>query len=94
MVLMCWKYGLYDAMIYIYNGINDYLTPLVEMLQLLQESLKSRSAETLSGNLSAKMSTKEQALGYKLLLYISFCLSGRAYPRGDIPPYVGGFFFK
>lgn len=35
MVLMCWRYGLYDAMIYVYNqGMNDYLTPLVEMFQV------------------------------------------------------------
>ena len=29
-----------------------------------------------------------QELGYKLLLYISFCLAGRAFPRGDIPALV------
>jgi hypothetical protein len=87
MVIMCWTYSLFDALIYVYNqGMNDYLTPLVEMFQLLQDSIRSRGTQASKGDLAPHMNSKEQELGYKLLLYISFCLSGRAYPRGDIPP--------
>lgn len=41
------------------------------------------------GNMVQRMTKEEQALGYKLLLYISYCLAGRAYPTGDIPAKVG-----
>jgi hypothetical protein len=87
MVLLCFKHGLFDAMIYIYNfGLNDYITPLKELVQLLAASVRSRSLTVVgAGDLSAKMTPKEQALGNKLLVYISCCLTGRAFPRGDIP---------
>ena len=41
-------------------------------------------AKTFS-NAVQHLSDNEQKLGYKLLLYINFCLSGKAFPRGDIP---------
>eukprot|EP01147_Barroeca_monosierra_P003329 gene3329-6013_t len=87
MVSLCWEYKLFDAMIYIYNqGMNDYITPLREMMQLLQASIRARSADVIAGgSLQEFLNDQERELGYKLLLYISFCLAGRAFPRGDIP---------
>ncbi|EGD81414.1 hypothetical protein PTSG_02136 [Salpingoeca rosetta] len=87
MVSLCWEHKLFDAMIYIYNqGMNDYLTPLREMMQLLQASIRARSADVIAGGaLHQHLDEQELELGYKLLLYISFCLAGRAFPRGDIP---------
>jgi hypothetical protein len=35
--------------------------------------------------MSALLKPDEQRVGYKLLLYVSFCLSGRAFPTGNIP---------
>lgn len=32
--------------------------------------------------------TEQRRMGYKLLLYIQYCLTGRAFPRGDLPPEV------
>ena len=39
----------------------------------------------MRGNVAQFMSPDDQEVGYKLLLYISYCLAGRAFPTGDIP---------
>ncbi|XP_078620345.1 vacuolar protein sorting-associated protein 8 homolog isoform X1 [Branchiostoma floridae x Branchiostoma japonicum] len=99
-VVMCWLHGLYDALIYIYNkGMQDYITPLEELLRVLQSAIKSNKQLTDDQtSLAARQKdrlfklklpkSKKQLikLGNKLLVYISCCLAGRAYPLGDIPP--------
>ncbi|CAH1788234.1 unnamed protein product, partial [Owenia fusiformis] len=78
-VILCWSHGLYDAILYVYNkGMNDYTTPLEELLRLLRAAV-----------ITGKQLTDEQIkLGNKLLVYISCCLAGRAYPLGDIPEHL------
>uniref|UniRef100_A0A8B9KBG3 VPS8 subunit of CORVET complex n=1 Tax=Astyanax mexicanus TaxID=7994 RepID=A0A8B9KBG3_ASTMX len=73
-VQMCWDNQLYDAMIYVFNsGMNDYISPM-EPIQI-PYSLKP-----------CYLPADEQVvMGNKLLVYISCCLAGRAYPLGDIP---------
>uniref|UniRef100_A0A665VKR6 VPS8 subunit of CORVET complex n=1 Tax=Echeneis naucrates TaxID=173247 RepID=A0A665VKR6_ECHNA len=69
-VQVCWENQLYDAMIYIFNsGINDYLTPM----------------EVIESVFFSSWTDEEVVIGNKLLVYISCCLAGRAYPLGDIP---------
>ncbi|XP_042188283.1 vacuolar protein sorting-associated protein 8 homolog [Callorhinchus milii] len=69
-------HGLYDVLVHIFNkGMNDYVTPLEEMIQAIDSILKT-----------GKLHSKELVtIGNKVLVYISCCLSGRAYPLGDIP---------
>ena len=86
---MCWTHGLYDAMIYVYTrGLNDYITPLRELLMLLNRAVSADLEEHPAGDAARRLSEDEQALGYKLLRYISYCLAGMAFPQGDIPPEV------
>jgi len=49
-------------------------------------TLHYANAQGRKGNLVQRMPATAQSLGYKLLLYISYCLAGRAFPTGDIPP--------
>ncbi|XP_072048156.1 LOW QUALITY PROTEIN: vacuolar protein sorting-associated protein 8 homolog [Amphiura filiformis] len=78
-VSLCWAHGLYDAIIYIHTkGMNDYVTPLEELFSLL-------SAAVMSGK---QLTDQQIKLGNKILVYISCCLAGRAYPLGDIPPHL------
>ncbi|XP_071822429.1 vacuolar protein sorting-associated protein 8 homolog isoform X2 [Apostichopus japonicus] len=78
-VSLCWAYGLFDAIIYVYNnGMNDYVTPLEELIQLLKAALST-------GN---QLSDNQIRLGNKILVYVSCCLAGRAYPLGDIPEHL------
>ncbi len=40
-VEMCWSQQLFDAMIHVYNaGLDDYTTPLIELLLQLRAALK------------------------------------------------------
>ena len=69
---ICQQHNLYDAIIYIYNNaMLDYISPVEKMLKLLAD--KTENSEEMV------------RLGNKLLVYISQCLAGRAYPYGDIP---------
>lgn len=55
-------------------------------LQTLAKAVRAKLLVTQdAGDLSSLLTKREQTLGYKLLLYVSFCLSGRAFPRGEIP---------
>eukprot|EP00053_Salpingoeca_punica_P019812 m.202930 g.202930 ORF g.202930 m.202930 type:complete len:1369 (+) comp17729_c0_seq1:162-4268(+) len=86
-VLLCWTHGLYDAMIYVYNrGMEDFTTPLRELFHLLRSAIRVHTKEPgRRGNMFSRLTDEEQRLGNRLLLYIHHCLSGRAFPRGDIP---------
>ncbi|KAM9454212.1 vacuolar protein sorting-associated protein 8 homolog [Clarias gariepinus] len=75
-VQMCWDNQLYDAMVYVFNsGMNDYISPMEKLFQVIGPPLRE-----------GRSLTEEQVvMGNKLLVYISCCLAGRAYPLGDIP---------
>ncbi|KAL1021743.1 hypothetical protein UPYG_G00017420 [Umbra pygmaea] len=75
-VQMCWENQLYDAMIYVFNrGMNDYINPMEKLFQVIAPPLRQGKALT----------DEQVVMGNKLLVYISCCLAGRAYPLGDIP---------
>ncbi|KAL8564238.1 hypothetical protein ACOMHN_050849 [Nucella lapillus] len=75
-VHLCWSHSLYDAIIYVYTrGMGDYTTPLTQLLSQL-------GAAVTRGK---QLTDNQIRLGNKLLVYISCCLAGRAYPMGDIP---------
>ncbi|KAJ8375154.1 hypothetical protein SKAU_G00057340 [Synaphobranchus kaupii] len=68
------QHRLYDALIFVFNkGINDYITPIEELV---------------GGMASASHGVKpdeQMTVGNKILVYISCCLTGQAYPFGVIP---------
>nr|CAD7195543.1 unnamed protein product [Timema douglasi] len=73
---LCWAHGMHDAIIHIHNrGMRDYVAPLQELMPILQTAL----------SMGKQLNSDQIALGNKLLVYISCCLAGRAYPAGDIP---------
>ncbi|XP_047207284.1 vacuolar protein sorting-associated protein 8 homolog isoform X2 [Girardinichthys multiradiatus] len=75
-VQVCWSNQLYDAVIYIFNrGMNDYITPMEKLFSVIGPRV--REGRSLTGD--------DVVMGNKLLVYISCCLAGRAYPIGDIP---------
>jgi len=74
-VHLCWAHGLYDAIISVYTrAMRDYTTPLEQLLSTLGAALST----------GKQLSDTIIKLGNKLLVYISCCLAGRAYPMGDI----------
>ncbi|XP_028460055.1 vacuolar protein sorting-associated protein 8 homolog isoform X2 [Perca flavescens] len=75
-VQVCWENQLYDAMIYVFNSsMNDYITPMEKLFAVIGPPLRAGRGLT----------DEEVVMGNKLLVYISCCLAGRAYPLGDIP---------
>uniref|UniRef100_A0A452IY39 Vacuolar protein sorting-associated protein 8 homolog n=1 Tax=Gopherus agassizii TaxID=38772 RepID=A0A452IY39_9SAUR len=75
-VHLCWENHLYDAMIYVYNsGMNDFVSPMEKLFKVIAPPL----------NAGRSLTDEKVVMGNKLLVYISCCLAGRAYPLGDIP---------
>ena len=72
---LCQQHNLFDAIIHIYNkAMLDYITPAEKLLILLSTWLSN-----------PPLTEQQVKLGNKLLVYISCCLAGRAYPWGDVP---------
>ncbi|XP_050385748.1 uncharacterized protein LOC126802206 [Argentina anserina] len=72
-VRLCREHGLYSALVYLFNkGLNDFISPLEELLVVLHNSQKEGA----------------KALGYRMLVYLKYCFSGIAFPpgQGKIPP--------
>nr|CAD2193322.1 unnamed protein product [Meloidogyne enterolobii] len=71
----CKEHQLFDATCYVFNNaMKDYITPLNEQFELLSRFVHKQV-----------LSDHEIVQGNKLLLYLSCCLVGRAYPHGDLP---------
>ena len=76
---LCQKHKLYSAMVYIYNnGLNDWITPINTLIAVCKPS---RTASPKGGSDSAEVRT-QRLLGYKLMLYISYCFQGQEFPSG------------
>ena len=84
-IQLCRKYSMLDAYIHLFNkAFNDYVTPLEEMITMMQPHLfliYDIAKEHLSKN---SHDTKLTTYGNKLLVYIHSCLCGQSYPFGKI----------
>eukprot|EP00736_Rhodelphis_marinus_P006372 Rmarinus@m.27921 len=88
-VKLCRKHHLYSALIYVFNtGCNDYIIPLEDLFDAVSSEKKSGAGKDVS-LLSTGVGSDEKGSdshGYKLLLYVSYCLKGQAFPSGLIQP--------
>jgi len=84
---MCREYGLYDAFAYVYNNaLNDYVTPLVEFIDLIRDFLAKPFQLRYSTELIDHEKTditSSAFLPYKVFPYLSYILTGRVYPTGE-----------
>ncbi|XP_062224241.1 uncharacterized protein LOC133922777 [Phragmites australis] len=66
-VRLCREHGLYGALIYLFNqGLNDFRTPLEELLSVIQNTNIKDAASTC----------------YRMLVYLKYCFQGLAFPPG------------
>ncbi|KAI8623737.1 Golgi CORVET complex core vacuolar protein 8-domain-containing protein [Xylariaceae sp. FL1651] len=80
--LLCKQHSLYDALIYVWNqALNDYITPLVDLLALLKPLMQSGDYAS-SGSIMEEEIFSVNAL--KIFPYLSYTLTGRVYPTGEI----------
>lgn len=71
--LLCKQHQLYDALAYVWNiALGDYITPLVEMFELVKMVLRDDSGDSPFVELASK-----------IFPYLSFSLTGRIYPTGE-----------
>ena len=79
---LCRKHGLYDALIYVWNqALGDCITPLIEMLSIL---IDGRHKVSKSDDLPPTEEISRVTPARKIFPYLSYALTGRLYPTGDI----------
>lgn len=79
---LCKQHGLYDALIYVWNqALSDYITPLIEMLALLIPLMREANEEASADILNEEHSGVN---ALKIFPYLSYTLTGRIYPTGDL----------
>lgn len=89
-ITLCQKHHLHDALIYIYNtALQDYFTPVVELLALVREVQRGKSARLnrqrgadLSWSGAEEVSEHVVLGAYKIFAYLENILSGLTYPSG------------
>lgn len=81
---LCRKQKLYDALIYVYTtSLKDYLTPLVELMELIPPILQNRHQTYSSSNSDFVDHEMEASVinAYKIFSYLSDTLTGLVYPN-------------
>lgn len=77
---LCKQHNLYDALAYVWNqALQDYITPMIDLLNLLVPLMSN-------GDFMAS-STSDDYYGVnavKIFPYLSYILTGRIYPSGEI----------
>ena len=72
---LCKKHGLYDAYIYVWNeALQDYITPLIELLDIVQSSLIHVGSDE----------SDVGAPAMRLFPYLAYTFTARRYPSGEI----------
>ncbi|EPS74414.1 hypothetical protein M569_00339, partial [Genlisea aurea] len=67
-IRLCREHGLHRALIYLFNkGLDDFRTPLEELLVLLQTSTREDA----------------NSIGYRVLVYLKYCFKGLVFPPGS-----------
>jgi hypothetical protein len=66
-IRLCEGSGLYSALTHVYNQMNDFYKPLLDLLANVAAAHSWQAA---------------QAAGYKLLVYLRCCFRGMAFPPG------------
>ncbi|KAG5648482.1 hypothetical protein DXG03_003093 [Asterophora parasitica] len=87
-ILLCQRYHLYDALIYVYTrALRDCVAPVVELLGLIrkvQQHKRSRSDSTESHEFGSEAAMEPIILNaYKIYPYLSNIFSGLSYPSEE-----------
>jgi hypothetical protein len=92
-IVLCQRYQLYDALIYVYtSAMSDYIAPVVELLALLRTVQRYRRAVDDRSETPFDEDSIESVVvnGYKVFPYLSNILSGLAYPGEDAMSFEQG----
>ncbi|RPB25819.1 hypothetical protein L211DRAFT_805442 [Terfezia boudieri ATCC MYA-4762] len=74
---LCKQHSLYDALIYVWNRASgDYITPMIDLLSLLKPIVHGRELQNGSSIYGVN--------ALKIFPYLSYTLTGRIYPTGEL----------
>ncbi|RPB25715.1 hypothetical protein L211DRAFT_806351, partial [Terfezia boudieri ATCC MYA-4762] len=74
---LCKQHSLYDALIYVWNrALGDYITPMIDLLSLLKPIVHGRELQNGSSIYDVN--------ALKIFPYLSYTLTGRIYPTGEL----------
>ncbi|KAL1903602.1 Vacuolar protein sorting-associated protein 8 [Sporothrix stenoceras] len=80
---LCKQHGLYDALVYVWNqAMRDFITPLIDLLSLLVPHMPNGEYEAPDNATGEQDMHDTNAL--KMFPYLSYVLTGRIYPTGEI----------
>ena len=78
---LCKNNYLYDALLYVWNSaLNDYITILIDLLNLAEHQYKSQS------DVDPSVAESEITSASKIFPYLSYILTSRIYPTGKEMP--------
>jgi vacuolar protein sorting-associated protein 8 len=83
---ICRRYGLYDALSYVYNNaLKDYITPMIEFVSLVKDFFARHHTNGTSAPLNLQDDERASIAfeAFKVFPYLSYTLTGRIYPTGD-----------
>lgn len=92
MTRLCRAHRLHSALAFLFNrALGDYTAPAAELLLAFLHAPDESPAESASESAGDSPSAgrpaawgAHRATGYKLLVYLHCCLSGRAFPPGSL----------
>lgn len=80
--LLCKQHGLYDALIYVWNqALDDYITPLTDLLTLLKPVTQGSDYGAARNGVEDEIFNVN---ALKIFPYLSYTLTGRIYPTGEV----------
>ncbi|KAK4144381.1 Golgi CORVET complex core vacuolar protein 8-domain-containing protein [Dichotomopilus funicola] len=81
---LCKQHSLYDALLYVWNqALHDFVTPMFDLLSLLVPLMQVQSGQYPDNQLDAEAYAVN---ALKIFPYLSYILTGRIYPTGELLP--------
>lgn len=78
------KNELFTGLLHVYSmGLDDYSSPLDVVFDAIFDALNSSNCIHGSRRKEGILSNKVEQYGYKVLLFIKYCFSGKTFPKGN-----------
>ncbi|KAL3802605.1 hypothetical protein HJC23_011929 [Cyclotella cryptica] len=79
------KNALYTGLIHVYNtGLDDFSSPLEVLFDAIFDSINTSNCIHGDRRKEGVLTSKFEQYGYKALLYLKCCFSGKAFPKGNV----------
>ncbi|KAI8825032.1 Golgi CORVET complex core vacuolar protein 8-domain-containing protein [Fimicolochytrium jonesii] len=83
-ITVCLRHGLHSALIYVYTRVGDFVMPIIEILRLMVSTPESAAVANGDSAKKESTSTSRREAVYTLYVYLSYVLTGKAFPIGTL----------